>query len=185
VKNKKTAKSVCQICELQGAYVSSKPLYFSIDFTWELEELRILTWLVQFMHAQVHNMFPGHQLVRPPLGNVWKQPTSVQVLTAKQKKTPWSESAGGLYRSSGSRLLAKLVWTFVDRGCHVVSVTDASGSILGFLHRSRYFFQVAPELYSRGWANPVPDRLILGKSGNSGNRTRTSGSEARNSGGPL
>jgi hypothetical protein len=40
---------------------------------------------------------------------------------------------------------------FADRGCHVVSVTDAYGRILGFLDRSRYFsYQVAPQLYSRG-----------------------------------
>jgi hypothetical protein len=40
---------------------------------------------------------------------------------------------------------------FVDRGCHVVSVTDPYGRFLGFLERSRYFaFQVAPQLYSRG-----------------------------------
>jgi hypothetical protein len=29
--------------------------------------------------------------------------------------------------------------TFADRGCHVVSVTDPYGLILGFLDRSRYF----------------------------------------------
>jgi hypothetical protein len=28
---------------------------------------------------------------------------------------------------------------FAERGCHVVSVTDSSGRILGFLDRSRYF----------------------------------------------
>jgi hypothetical protein len=37
------------------------------------------------------------------------------------------------------------------RGCHVVSVTNLYGRILGFLDRSRYYcFQVAPQLYSRG-----------------------------------
>jgi hypothetical protein len=36
-------------------------------------------------------------------------------------------------------------------GCHVVSVTNPYGRILGFVDRSRYFcFQVAPQLYSRG-----------------------------------
>jgi hypothetical protein len=36
-------------------------------------------------------------------------------------------------------------------GCHVVSVTNPYGSILGFLDRSRYYcFQVAPQLHSRG-----------------------------------
>jgi hypothetical protein len=28
---------------------------------------------------------------------------------------------------------------FADRGCHMVSVTDLYGRILGFLDRSRYF----------------------------------------------
>jgi hypothetical protein len=40
---------------------------------------------------------------------------------------------------------AKLVLTSADRSCHVVSVTDPYGCILGFLDRSRYHsFQVAP-----------------------------------------
>jgi hypothetical protein len=40
---------------------------------------------------------------------------------------------------------------FAGRGCRVVSVTDPNGYILGFLYRSSYyFFQVAPQLYSRG-----------------------------------
>jgi hypothetical protein len=48
------------------------------------------------------------------------------------------------------RLSAKLVPTFADRGCHVVSVTGPYSHILGFLHRSRYFFfHVAPQVYSR------------------------------------
>jgi hypothetical protein len=51
-----------------------------------------------------------------------------------------------------------------------------------FLNRSRYFFfQVAPQLYSRGWVDPVPDLLLLRKSGSAGNLTRTSGSVGRNS----
>jgi hypothetical protein len=48
-------------------------------------------------------------------------------------------------------LSAKLKPTFVNRGCHVVSVTDPYSRNLGFLDRSSYFlFQVAPQLYSRG-----------------------------------
>jgi hypothetical protein len=40
---------------------------------------------------------------------------------------------------------------FADRRCHVVSVTNPYGRILGFLDRSRYYcFQVAPQLHSRG-----------------------------------
>jgi hypothetical protein len=53
---------------------------------------------------------------------------------------------------------------------------------LGFLHRSHYFsIQVAPQLTSRGWVDPVPDTLLLRKSVSAGNRTRSSGSVARNS----
>jgi hypothetical protein len=61
------------------------------------------------------------------------------LLCIKKKKTPWSESASELYRPSDRRLLAQSLPTFADRGCHVVSVTDPYGRILGFLDRSRYF----------------------------------------------
>jgi hypothetical protein len=58
-------------------------------------------------------------------------------------------------------------------GCRVVSTTDTNGLILGFLYRSHYyFFQVAPQLYSWGWVNPVPHPLLLRKSGSAGNRTQ-------------
>jgi hypothetical protein len=54
---------------------------------------------------------------------------------------------------------------------------DPYGHILDFLDRSRYFFfQAAPQLYSRGWVDPVWNPLLLRKSGSAGNRTRTSGS---------
>jgi hypothetical protein len=49
------------------------------------------------------------------------------------------------------------------------------------------FFQVAPQLYSRGWVDPVPDPLMffffffLIKYLSAGNRTRASGSVAKNS----
>jgi hypothetical protein len=80
-------------------------------------------------------------------------------------------------------LSPKLVPTLADRGCHVIRVTDPYGRIIEFLGRSRhFFFQVASQLYSRGWVDPVPDRLLLRKSGRAGNRTWTSGPVARNSG---
>jgi hypothetical protein len=64
----------------------------------------------------------------------------------------------------------------------MVSVMDPYGRILGFLDRSRYFFfQAAPQLYSRCWVNSVPDALHLRKSSSAGNRTRTPESVARNS----
>jgi hypothetical protein len=66
----------------------------------------------------------------------------------------------------------------VQRGQH-------KGSLWPYSRISRpeplLFYQVAPQLYSRGWVDPVPDPLILRKSGSEGNRTRSSGSVARNS----
>jgi hypothetical protein len=60
--------------------------------------------------------------------------------------------------------------------------TDPYVRILGFLDRSRYFFyQVAPQLYSRGWVDPVADPLLFFFLVVPGNRTRASGSVAKNS----
>jgi hypothetical protein len=42
----------------------------------------------------------------------------------------------------------------------------------GFLDRSRYFLEIAPQLSSRGWVDTVPDPLLLRKTGSAGNRTR-------------
>jgi hypothetical protein len=102
--------------------------------------------------------------------------------TEKQNQTPWRESACELYQPRNRRLLEKLVPNSTDSGCHVVSETDSYVRILGSLERSSYFFfQVAPQLYSPDWVDPVPDPLFLGKSGSAGNRTRTSGSVDRDS----
>jgi hypothetical protein len=102
--------------------------------------------------------------------NTYKHPN-------KKQQTPWREFASELYRPSHRRLLTKLVPTFVDIRCHVVTVTDPYGRNLGFLNKNRcFFFQVAPQLWSRGWVDPVPDPLLLRKYGSAGNRTRTSGS---------
>jgi hypothetical protein len=64
-----------------------------------------------------------------------------------------------------------LVPTFADRG---VSRGQSGGSFTAvnvcFLDRNRYFiFPVAIQLSLRGWVDPVPDPLLLRKSGNAGN----------------
>jgi hypothetical protein len=75
-------------------------------------------------------------------------------------------------RSIQNHLSMKLVPIFANRVCRVVSA-DPNGCILSFLDRSHYdFFQVAPQLYSWGWMDPVPDSLLLRKSSNARNRTR-------------
>jgi hypothetical protein len=64
------------------------------------------------------------------------------------RKTPWPKCGSQLYRPSDRRLLAKLVPTFADRGCHVVSVTDPFGRILGFLlNRKISLYCVAQKLF--------------------------------------
>jgi hypothetical protein len=73
------------------------------------------------------------------LGSEFLHPAQLSKPTTLIKtttKTPWPESASELYRPSDRRLLKKLVPSFVDRGCHVVSVTDLYGCILCFLDRS-------------------------------------------------
>jgi hypothetical protein len=49
----------------------------------------------------------------------WREKTPECLL-----KTPWPESASELYRPSDHRLSVKLVPTFEDKECHVISVTD-------------------------------------------------------------
>jgi hypothetical protein len=56
--------------------------------------------------------------------------------TAPSRVTVWAESASEQYLSSDRHLSAKLMPTFVDIECHVVSVSDLYGLILGFLDRS-------------------------------------------------
>jgi hypothetical protein len=84
------------------------------------------------------------------------------LLMCCNKTTPWSESVSELYRPTDRRLSAKLMSNFADGECHVDSVTNPYGRNLGFLDPSLYFFfQVAPQLYSRGCVDPVPDPLRL------------------------
>jgi hypothetical protein len=49
--------------------------------------------------------------------------------------TLWPESVSELYRQSDRRLSAKMVPTFADRGCRVVSAAEPYGCNLGFLDR--------------------------------------------------
>jgi hypothetical protein len=67
---------------------------------------------------------------------------SVKGLYKEKNWTPWPESASELYRPSDRLLSAKLVPTFVYRGCHVVSVIDSYGGILGFLDMSEHSHEI-------------------------------------------
>jgi hypothetical protein len=64
---------------------------------------------------------------------IYKRRSTRLLINKNKKQTPWFQSASKLYQLSDSRLLVKLVSTFADRECHVVSVTDPNFRILGFL----------------------------------------------------
>jgi hypothetical protein len=64
------------------------------------------------------------------------------------------------------RLSAKLVPTFADRGCHMVSVTDPYGRILGFLYRScTYFYNVFSFKWPPLWFSGQRSWLQIQRSG--------------------
>jgi hypothetical protein len=63
-----------------------------------------------------------------------------QNVPPKTKKNLCPEPASKLYWPSDRRLSAMLMPTFENRGCHMVSITDLYGHILGFLDQSCYFY---------------------------------------------
>jgi hypothetical protein len=74
-------------------------------------------------------LFSGHKR----FSHTNSRSTNLSTISSQRKKHPWPQSASELYRPDDRRLSAKLVTTFADRGCNVVSVTDPHGLILGFL----------------------------------------------------
>jgi hypothetical protein len=112
-------------------------------------------------------------LVRPQL--IWESEIfSIMSISSKTKLNPVA-SVSELTTPTEPLVGEDSVNFCGYRGCHVVSVTDPYGRILDFLDRSRYFFfQVAPQLYSESWVDPVPDPLLLRKSGSADYRTRAS-----------
>jgi hypothetical protein len=83
------------------------------------------------------------------------------------------------HRPSDRRLSAKWLPTFADKECHVVMVTSPRPYSRFSRQEPLLLYQVAPQLYSRGWVDPVPDTPFF--FGSAGNRTRASGSVAKNS----
>jgi hypothetical protein len=108
---------------------------------------------------------------------------NVKVQHQQNKQTPWPDTASELYRPSDSRLSAKLVPTFADRGCSVVRAEDP---LRPYFRISRpkplLFLPGSSSIVLTRLSDPVPDPLHLRKSGSAGNRNRTSGVVSRNSG---
>jgi hypothetical protein len=70
----------------------------------------------------------------------------------------------------------------VGRWCRVVSATDTYGRILGFTRpEPLLFLSSSSSIVFMRLSGPLPDSLLLRKSGSTGNQTRTSGAIARNS----
>jgi hypothetical protein len=67
------------------------------------------------------------RLVRQPLFGLLYQPRMMISVEQTSKQTPWPESASELCLPSDRRLSTKLVPTFADRWCHVVTVTESYG----------------------------------------------------------
>jgi hypothetical protein len=76
------------------------------------QELPNIVWN-QKVYYEVHKS--------PPLAPIVSR---INLTHNTHKQIPWPESASVLHRPSDRRLSAKLVLTFADEGCHVVSVTD-------------------------------------------------------------
>jgi hypothetical protein len=97
----------------------------------------------------------------------------LNVLVQKTKLRDLSSRANYTDRATVScrQVSAKFCGLRVLRGEH-----DGSLRPYSRFSSSYFFFQVSPQLFSRGWVDPVPDPLLLRKSGGAGNGTRTSGS---------
>jgi hypothetical protein len=70
--------------------------------------------------------------------------------TKRLNKTPWPECASELYRPSNDRLTAQLVPTFSDTECQVVEQQITTAVLSIYRPELLLFFQVDPQLYSRG-----------------------------------
>jgi hypothetical protein len=139
--------------------VSSIPIAYAIDSRFRIplasKHFHVFCWCLQTNVA----LISWNRPLRLPCTYIRFR---IQRYRTNKQKTPWPELTSELYRLSDRCLFAKLVPTFADRGCHVVGVTDPHGRVLGFLDRRLYFLlQIAPQLYSQGWVDPVSGPLLL------------------------
>jgi hypothetical protein len=118
----------------------------SVNVTTSLPSRMMCCKLILTMHVEQEALEVTNRLIFLQYKfSIWYETDCIEntawfsFTTRSVKKNLWSESASELYRPSDSRLSAKWLPTFADKGCHVVSVTDPYGRILDFLDRSRYF----------------------------------------------
>jgi hypothetical protein len=113
-------------------------------------------------------------------GTYLKYSSGSLVYPHKQKQSLWPESASELYWPSDRRLSAKWLPTRADRRCHVVSVTDPSGRIFSVFKTGAATFLSSSSVVLTKLSGPR-SRPTTFFSGSAGNRTRASGSVAKNS----
>jgi hypothetical protein len=129
------------------AYWAWTMLHSNIIILWQSDPKLMFTNRVWRFH-----LWRGHLAFS--CNNI-KNKTNSMALSQQAKYTDWSTA---IYQRD-------LVPTFADRR---VSRGQRGGSpaVVNLIDPSRYFsFQVAPHLSSRGWVDPVPDPLLLRKSG--------------------
>jgi hypothetical protein len=89
---------------------------------------------INIMYIRIYFKILLSQIIKVYSGHTQKNGAVSKV----NYQTPWPEPASECHLSA-------------DRGCHVVNVTNPYGRNLGFLNQGcHFFFQVAPQLYSRG-----------------------------------
>jgi hypothetical protein len=89
-------------------------------------------------------------------------------------QTPWLSVRRPNIPTERPPLQAKLVSTFAVRSCCMASAAIPHFRYSRFSRPETlpFFSQVAPHLSPRGWVGPVPDPLLLRKSGSVWTRTR-------------
>jgi hypothetical protein len=98
----------------------------------------------------VHGL-PHHSMLYSTNNDSVVEELTKKITNKKTKLRGLSPQANYIDRLSDCRLSAKLVPTLADRGCRVVSATIPPTVVsFGFLDRSRYFLEIAPQLSSRG-----------------------------------
>jgi hypothetical protein len=145
-----------------GCVTNRNNFYFIFSYSHHYVSASTGHHLVQYTQSFLNAITPTAD---PVLGNRMKKELHGLSLRAN-----YTDRATTTRRRSDCQL-------FADRGCHVVSVADPYGRILGFLDRSRYFSikQLLSCTHEAEWT-PFQTTTFLFHSRSDGNRTRASGS---------
>jgi hypothetical protein len=126
----------------------------------------------QYVNSPFFIFLLTHYMFRP-LRAIFRWDIQLKKLHGLSPRANYTDRATAATRRSGCQLL------------RIEGATWSAWSLRPYSRISRkeplLFYKVAPQLYSRGWVDPVPDRLLLFFFDSAGNRTRASGFIAKNS----